>query len=195
MDTLEEIAKREREEARLEGEREGIEKGKLEERKRFIEFIMKSLKKTLDNHLTEELKNNQLTEELKDEIRKVDEETINYIEDNLLKMTIEDVEKIKISNVFEILEKITIMDSGIAKLDGLREGFKQGIIEGEREGIEKGKIEERKEMAINLLNKRFDGQLTTEMKEKIKEAEEGRINQIIDNLLEITIEELKELLK
>jgi hypothetical protein len=156
---------------------------------------MKSLKKTLDNHLTEELKNNQLTEELKDEIRKVDEETINYIEDNLLKMTIEDVEKIKISNVFEILEKITIMDSGIAKLDGLREGFKQGIIEGEREGIEKGKIEERKEMAINLLNKRFDGQLTTEMKEKIKEAEEGRINQIIDNLLEITIEELKELLK
>jgi DUF438 domain-containing protein len=182
MDTLEEIAKREREEARLEGERKGI----LEERKRFIEFIMKSLKKTLDN---------QLTEELKDEIRKVDEETINYIEDNLLKMTIEDVEKIKISNVFEILEKMVIMDSGIAKLDGLREGFKQGIIEGERKGIKKGKLEERKEMAIKLLSKRFEKDFTKEMKEKIKEAEEGRVNQIIDNIFEITIEELKELLK
>ena len=162
MDTLEEISKRKREEARLEGIREGERKGKLEERKRFIEFIMKSLKKILDNHLTEELKNNQLTEELKDEIRKVDEETINYIENNLLKMTIEDVEKIKISNVFETLEKIAIMDSGIAKLDGLREGFKQGIIEGEREGIEKGKLEERKEVAIKLLSKRFGRQVTTE---------------------------------
>ncbi len=36
-------SKREREEARLEGER----KGKLEERKRFIEFIMKSHKKNI----------------------------------------------------------------------------------------------------------------------------------------------------
>ncbi len=191
MDTLEEIAKKEREEARLEGER----KGKLEERKRFIEFIMKSLKKILDNHLTEELKNNQLTEELKDEIRKVDEETINYIENNLLKMTIEDVEKIKIFDVFDTLEKMVIMDSGIAKLDGLREGFKQGIIEGERKGIKKGKLEERKEVVIKLLSKRFEKDFTKEMKEKIKEAEEGRVNQIIDNIFEITIEELKELLK
>ena len=198
MDTLEKISKREREEARLKGVKEGERKGKIEERKRFIEFIIKHLKKRLDSQLTEELKNNQLTEELKDEIRKVDEETINYIENNLLKMTIEDVEKIKISDVFETLEKIAIMDSGIAKLDGLREGFKQGIIEGEREGIEKGKFEERKrfiEFIIKNLNKRFGKQLTEEIKDKIRKADEKTIDYIGDNLLEITIEELKELLK
>jgi mRNA-degrading endonuclease YafQ of YafQ-DinJ toxin-antitoxin module len=50
-------------------------------------------------------------------------------------------------------------------------------------------------MAIKLLSKRFEKDFTKEMKEKIKEAEEGRVNQIIDNIFEITIEELKELLK
>ena len=51
------------------------------------------------------------------------------------------------------------------------------------------------EVALKLLSERFGRQLTTEMKEKIKEAEERRINLIVDNIFEITIEELKELLK
>jgi len=58
-----------------------------------------------------------------------------------------------------------------------------------------GKLEERREVAIKLLSKRFGRQLTTEMKGKIKEAEEAKINQIIDNIFEITIDELKEILK
>ncbi|MDN5345621.1 hypothetical protein X928_07665 [Petrotoga miotherma DSM 10691] len=58
-----------------------------------------------------------------------------------------------------------------------------------------GKLEGEREFAIRMLSGRFGRQLTTEMKEKIKEAEERRINQIIDNIFEITIEELKEILK
>jgi len=48
FDTLEEIAKRDREKAKSEG--------KLEERKRFIEFIIKNLSKRFGNQLTEEIK-------------------------------------------------------------------------------------------------------------------------------------------
>jgi len=58
-----------------------------------------------------------------------------------------------------------------------------------------GKLEGEREFAIRMLSGRFGRQLTTEMKERIKEAEERRINQIIDNIFEITIEELKEILK
>ncbi|POZ91820.1 hypothetical protein AA81_10075 [Petrotoga halophila DSM 16923] len=79
MDTLEEIAKREREEARLEGIREGERKGKLEERK---ELVIRILSKRFGNQLTEELKN---------DIRKAVEERINNIEDNLLEITIEEL--------------------------------------------------------------------------------------------------------
>jgi hypothetical protein len=59
--------------------------GKLEERERFIEFIIKNLSKRFGNQLTEELKN---------KIRKADEKTIDYIGDNLLEITIEDLKEI-----------------------------------------------------------------------------------------------------
>jgi len=62
--------------------KEGMEKGKLEERERFIEFIIKNLSKRFGN---------QLTEELKDKIRKADERTIDYLGDNLLEITIEEL--------------------------------------------------------------------------------------------------------
>ncbi|PNS00539.1 hypothetical protein X928_04735 [Petrotoga miotherma DSM 10691] len=62
--------------------KEGMEKGKLEERERFIEFIIKNLSKRFGN---------QLTEELKDKIRKADEKTIDYLGDNLLEITIEEL--------------------------------------------------------------------------------------------------------
>ena len=65
--------------------KEGMEKGKLEERKRFIEFIIKNLSKRFGTQLTEELKN---------KIRKADEKTIDYIGDNLLEITIEDLKEI-----------------------------------------------------------------------------------------------------
>jgi len=65
--------------------KEGMEKGKLEERKRFIEFIIKNLSKRFGTQLTEELKN---------KIRKADEKTIDYIGDNLLEITIEDLKEL-----------------------------------------------------------------------------------------------------
>lgn len=71
----------------------------------------------------------------------------------------------------------------------------EGKLEGEREGIEKGKLEGEREFAVRILSKRFGNQLTEEIKDKIRKADEKTIDYIGDNLLEITIEELKELLK
>jgi len=59
------------------------------------------------------------------------------------------------------------------------------------EGVEEGE----KELTIKILNKRFGNQLTEELKDKIRKADEKTIDYIGDNLLEITIEELKEILK
>ncbi|RLL85201.1 hypothetical protein [Petrotoga sp. Shatin.DS.tank11.9.2.9.3] len=58
-----------------------------------------------------------------------------------------------------------------------------------------GKLEGRKEFEIRLLSKRFRRRLTKELKAKIREADEKTIDYIGDNLLEISIEELKEKLK
>jgi len=63
------------------------------------------------------------------------------------------------------------------------------------EGMEKGKLEGEREFAIKILSKRFGNQLTEEIKDKIRKADEKTIDYIEDNLLEITIEELKGLLK
>ena len=60
---------------------------------------------------------------------------------------------------------------------------------------EEGKLEERKEVAVKLLTKRFGKELTEELKEKILKTNEKTINYIGDNLLEITLDELKEILK
>jgi len=79
------IAEKLKNEGKLEGEREGIEKGKLEERERFIEFIIKNLSKRFGT---------QLTEEIKDKIRKADEKTIDYIGDNLLEITLEELKEL-----------------------------------------------------------------------------------------------------
>jgi len=59
------------------------------------------------------------------------------------------------------------------------------------EGFEKGE----KELTIRILSKRFDRRLTEELKDRIREADKRTIDYIGDNLLEITIEELKEILK
>ncbi len=90
-----------------------------------------------------------------------------------------EIEEMEVPKMFDTLEKI-------AKRD--RE-------EAMREGIEKGKLEERKEFTIKLLSKKFGIKLTEELKEKIRNTDEKTINYIGDNLLEITIDELKEILK
>jgi flagellar biosynthesis/type III secretory pathway protein FliH len=73
--------------------------------------------------------------------------------------------------------------------------FEEGVEKGKREGERKGERKGKSEFAIRILSKRFGNQLTEEIKEKIIKADEKTIDYIGDNLLEITIEELKELLK
>ncbi len=67
--------------------------------------------------------------------------------------------------------------------------------EGKLEGERKGKLEERKELIIEILNQRFGKDFDKRLKEKIRKANEETINQIKKNILSITIEELKEILK
>jgi len=67
------------------GTKPSFVEGKLEERERFIEFIIKNLSKRFGT---------QLTEEIKDKIRKADEKTIDYIGDNLLEITLEELKEI-----------------------------------------------------------------------------------------------------
>jgi len=61
-----------------------------------------------------------------------------------------------------------------------------------------GKIEERKkfvEIILKNLDKKFGENLTVEMKEKIQKADEKTIDYIGENLLDISLEQLKEVLK
>ena len=61
-----------------------------------------------------------------------------------------------------------------------------------------GKIEERKkfvEIILKNLDKKFGEDLTVEMKEKIQKADEKTIDYIGENLLDISLEQLKEVLK
>jgi hypothetical protein len=58
-----------------------------------------------------------------------------------------------------------------------------------------GNLEGEKEVTIKLLSKIFGKKLTEELKEKIRKTDEKTIDYIGDNLLEISIEKLKEILK
>ncbi|ABX32014.1 hypothetical protein Pmob_1309 [Petrotoga mobilis SJ95] len=87
----------------------------------------------------------------------------------------EELKEMEVPKMFNTLEEIAKRDREKAKLEGEREG--------------------KLEFAIRILSKRFGNQLTEEIKDKIRKADEKTIDYIGDNLLEITIEELKELLK
>ena len=95
----------------------------------------------------------------------------------------EELKEMEVPKMFNTLEEIAKRDREKAKLEGVKEGERKGKIEGE------------KEFAIRILSKRFGNQLTEEIKDKIRKADEKTIDYIGDNLLEITIEELKGLLK
>ena len=60
---------------------------------------------------------------------------------------------------------------------------------------EKLKNEGEKELIIEILNQRFAKDFDKRLEEKIRKANEETINQIKKNILNITLEELKELLK
>ncbi|PNR98817.1 hypothetical protein X927_07630 [Petrotoga mexicana DSM 14811] len=73
--------------------------------------------------------------------------------------------------------------------------FEEGVEKGKREGERKGKLEERKELIIEILNQRFGEDFDKRLEEKIRKANEETINQIKKNILNITLDELKEILK
>ncbi|MGB4752227.1 MAG: hypothetical protein WBH60_06305, partial [Fervidobacterium sp.] len=78
------------------------------------------------------------------------------------------------------------------------EGEAKGRLEGEAKGRLEGQQEERKkfvEIILKNLNKKFGEDLTDELKEKIQKADEKTIDYIGENLLDITLEQLKEVLK
>ena len=77
FNTLEEIAKRDREKARLEG--------KLEERERFIEFMIEILNQRFGE---------DFDKSLEEKIRNANEETINQIKKNILSITLEELKEI-----------------------------------------------------------------------------------------------------
>ncbi|PNR88527.1 hypothetical protein X925_05900 [Petrotoga sp. 9T1HF07.CasAA.8.2] len=87
----------------------------------------------------------------------------------------EELKEMEVPKMFNTLEEIAKRDREKAKVEG--------------------KLEERREFEIRILSKRFGNQLTEEIKDKIRKADEKTIDYIGDNLLEITIEDLKELLK
>ncbi|HPP18185.1 MAG TPA: hypothetical protein PLK18_04640 [Fervidobacterium sp.] len=71
------VAKRLRNEDRLEGQQE--------ERKKFVEIILKNLSKKFGE---------DLTDELKEKIQKADEKTIDYIGENLLDISLEQLKEV-----------------------------------------------------------------------------------------------------
>jgi len=85
--------------------------------------------------------------------------------------------------MFNTLEEIAKRDREKAKLEGVKEGER------------KGKLEERKELIIEILNQRFGENFDKRLEEKIRNANEETINQIKKNILSITLDELKEILK
>ena len=91
----------------------------------------------------------------------------------------EELQKMEVPKMFNTLEEIAKRDREKAKLEGKVEG----------------KLEERKELIIEILNQRFGEDFDKSLEEKIRKATEETINQIKKNILSITLEELKEILK
>jgi hypothetical protein len=94
-----------------------------------------------------------------------------------------EMEEMEVPKMFDTLEKIAKRDREEAKLEGKREGKLEGA------------LEERKEVVVKLLTKRFGKEFSKELQGKILKTDEKTIDYIMDNLLEITIDELKEILK
>jgi len=78
-------------------------------------------------------------------------------------------------------------EMGVPRMDTLEE-----VVKRERE---KARLEGERELIIEILNQRFGEDFDKRLEEKIRKANEETINQIKKNILSITFEELKEILK
>ncbi|WP_103876945.1 MULTISPECIES: hypothetical protein [Petrotoga] len=158
-------------------------------------------------------------EEIKEKIEKEEEPTDKDLEENSLTANMELVflplmrneksEEEVTKDVFELAIKIPDEDKKEAVIGSLL-GFSDNYVMDEyinklkevirmtkigtslfEEGFEEGE----KELTIKILNRRFGRRLTEELKDRIREAGKKTKDYIGNNLLEITIEELKEILK
>jgi thymidylate synthase len=91
----------------------------------------------------------------------------------------EELKEMEVPKMFDTLEEIAKRDREKAKVEGKAEGK----LEGERELI------------IEILNQRFGEDFDKRLENKIRKANEETINQIKKNILSITLDELKEILK
>ncbi|PNR95375.1 hypothetical protein X924_05125 [Petrotoga sp. 9PWA.NaAc.5.4] len=126
-----------------------------------------------------ELTNKMQDKEKADEVFEI---CLKYLLDTKDDIEIEEMEKVAKEESVERGELI------MSIAEKLRE-------EGIKKGIEKGKLEGEKELAIEILNQRFGKGFDKELEEKIKKANEEEINKIKKNILKITLDELKEILK
>ena len=90
----------------------------------------------------------------------------------------------------EIIEK-----EGKEILSGRSEAIMSVAEKLRNEGRLEGRLEGKIEFVLKNLSKKFGEDLTDELKEKIQKADEKTIDYIGENLLDITLEQLKEVLK
>ena len=126
-----------------------------------------------------ELTNKMQDKEKADEVFEI---CLKYLLDTKDDIEIEEMEKVAKEESVERGELI------MSIAEKLRE-------EGIEKGIEKGKLEGEKELVLEILNQRFGEKFNKELEGKIKKANEEVINKIKKNILKVTIEELKEILK
>ncbi|WP_370038126.1 Rpn family recombination-promoting nuclease/putative transposase [Petrotoga sp. Shatin.DS.tank11.9.2.9.3] len=119
-----------------------------------------------------------------------DKKTFNELFESCMLYLMYTRDDINIEKVKEVAKKV--MDERGELIMTITEKLKN---EGMEKGIEKGKLEGERELIIEILNQRFGEDFDKSLEEKIRKANEETINQIKKNILSITLDELKELLK
>jgi predicted transposase/invertase (TIGR01784 family) len=124
-----------------------------------------------------------IREEIVDKMTKAEQEKFNRHKNAFIELfkkragfkeemeEFKEIEEMEVPNMFDTLEKIAKRDR------------------------EEAKLEERKELVLEILNQRFGKEFNKELEGKIRKANEEVINKIKKNILKVTIEELKEILK
>lgn len=115
-----------------------------------------------------------------------DKKTFNELFESCMLYLLYTRDDINIEKVKEVAKKV--MDERGELIMTIAEKLKN-------EGMEKGKLEGEKELIIEILNQRFGEDFDKSLEEKIRKANEETINQIKKNILNITLDELKEILK
>ena len=135
-------------------------------------------------------------EKFREWLRKIFKEIRDFPEEKLerfIDASIRYILSVREDVSIEIIEK-----EGKEILSGRSEAIMSVAEKLRNEGRLEGQQEERKkfvEIILKNLNKKFGEDLTDELKEKIQKADEKTIDYIGENLLEITLEQLKEVLK